>query len=79
MLGYVHLKGEDLAEAAAELELTAKLELVGTYLCCAGLAFQFGGSDRRAGDTFERAVELGPDDVRRAVRARSSALKELRP
>ena len=49
MLGYVHLKEEDFEGAAAELELAANLEPVGTYFYRAGLAFQFGGRERRPG------------------------------
>ena len=79
MLGYVHLKEEEFEEAATELELAAKLEPVGTYFYRAGLAFQFGARDRKARDAFERAIELGPEDVRRAARERLSELKEQRP
>ena len=76
MLGYVHLKEEEFDRAAAEFELAARLEPVGTYFYRAGLAFQFDGRDRRAREAFEQAIELGPDDVRLAARERLRELKE---
>ena len=77
MLGYVHLE-EDFDESAAEFELAAKLEPVGTFFR-AQLLVQFGGRDREAREAFEQTTALGPEDARRAARERLSGLKELRP
>jgi tetratricopeptide (TPR) repeat protein len=79
MLGYVHLKEEEFEEAAAELQIAAKLEPVGMYFYRTGLAFQFSGFARKASEAFERAIELGPEDVRRSAEERLSELRDQEP
>lgn len=73
-LGYFHLKEEVSEKTAAEFELAAMPETIGTYFYCAELALQFGGSDREDKEAFKQRTALGLEDARRAARERLSGL-----
>ncbi len=79
MLGYVHLKEGEFEKAAFELELAASLEPAGEYFYRAGVAYQFSGFARKASEAFERAIELGPEDVRRSAEERLNELRDQEP
>ena len=79
LLGYLHLKEREFDEAAAELQLAAKLEPLGMYFYRTGLAYQLSGRARQASEAFEQARELGPEEVRRSAEARLQELLNQKP
>ena len=79
ILGYLLLKEARFEEAAAELQIAANLEPLGTYFYRTGLAHQLSGRGEKAAEAYERARELGPDEVRRSADARLHELLDQKP
>ena len=79
ILGYLLLKEARFEEATVELQTAANLEPLGTYFYRTGLAHQLSGRADQATEAYERARELGPDEVRRSAAARLHELSDQDP
>lgn len=79
ILGYLLLKEARFEEAAAELQVAANLDPIGTYFYRSGIAYQLSGRAEQAAEAYKRARELGPDDVRRSAEARLHELSAREP
>ena len=79
ILGYLLLKEARFEEAAVELQNATNLESSATYFYRLGLANQLSGHAGQATEAFERARDLGSEEVRRSAEARLQELSEQEP